>query len=59
MKRNQRFRRIMSIMLCIALIFTSSPNVFAVGVGDFISAADKLLEKTESEIKKESGTKGA
>ena len=53
MKRNQRFRRIMSIMLCIALIFTSSPNVFAVGVGDFISAADKLLEKTESEIKKD------
>ena len=50
---NKQWRRILSILLCMALIFSSSPNVFAVGIGDLISSADKLLGKTESEVKKD------
>ena len=50
MKRNQRFRRIMSIMLCIALIFTSSPEVFAVGL-EALSQIDIELKPKASETK--------
>ena len=50
---NKQWRRFLSILLCMALIFSSSPNVFAVGIGDLISSADKLLGETDSEIKKD------
>jgi len=50
MKRHQRFRRIMSIMLCIALIFTSSPEVFAVGL-EALSQIDIELKPKASETK--------
>jgi len=50
MKRNQRFRRIMSIMLCIALILTSSPEAFAVGL-EALSQIDIELKPKASETK--------